>query len=234
MTGLALALALAAGDARAASIVELTIRDGRVWLVSHDATTQEILAEWGRVGQTTVVGADRASDTRVTLELSGVPEPQALDVLLRSASGFVARRRADASPPLHAAGQSRFDRIVVLPITQVPIAVGPDTAPVLKQEQQQPTTAAGASMPPGFSPPPQAPPRRVSPAQVSPAQQAAPPPQQAYPPAQAPGQLPPKAAPGVPVPGMIVPAPQALQPQAEPQHPPGRQPPGPQPRRPFS
>jgi hypothetical protein len=207
------------------------IRDGLVWLVSHDATTQEILAEWARVGQTAIVDADRAPDTRVTLELRGVSEQQALDVLLRSASGFVARQRGDASPPLHGSQQSRFDRIVVLPFHQVPIASPPDRSSVLEPPERKTTAVVGASMPPGFSPPPQAPPR-----QVAPAPQATPP-QQANPSAQAPAEQPPKGAPvGVPVPGMIVPAPQPSGPRPEPQHmapqAPGAQPPGPQPRRP--
>ena len=68
----ALASAVAAREARAESPVELVIHDGLVWLVSHDATTQAILTEWARVGQTTLIDADRAPDTRVTGERRGV------------------------------------------------------------------------------------------------------------------------------------------------------------------
>jgi hypothetical protein len=167
MASLALASAFAAGEARAEATVELVIQDGFVWLVSHDATIQETLAEWARVGQTTIIDADRAPDTRVTLELRGVSEQQALDVVLRSASGFVARRRADASP-LHSGHQSRFDRIVVLPFSQVPIAMAPDRSPAPESPEQKPTTVVGASMPPGFSPPPQAPPRPHGPQPLRP------------------------------------------------------------------
>jgi hypothetical protein len=155
MTLSALAAVFVEGEARAASAVDLVIRDGLVWLVSRDATTQEILAEWARVGETTIVDADRAPVTRVTVELSGVSEQQALDVLLRSASGFIARRRADAPPPLQPGQQSRFDRIVVLPFSQVPIAIAPGQSPASAGARQKPTMAVGASMPPGFSPPPE-------------------------------------------------------------------------------
>jgi hypothetical protein len=203
----ALASAVAARQARAESPVELVIHDGLVWLVSHDATTQAILAEWARVGQTTIIDADRAPDTRVTLELRGVSEQQALEVLLRSASGFVARQRADAPQAGH---QSRFDRIVVLPFSQVPIALASDRSPTPESAEQKPTAVVGASMPPGFSPPPQAPPRRLSPAPVSPP---APAPQVAPASQVAPAPQPPKAPDGVPVPGMIVPVPQPLGPQ---------------------
>jgi hypothetical protein len=219
---------MTAGSVSAAGpSVELTIQNGRVWLASHDATPGEILAVWARVGQTTVVNAENAPGRRLTLEMRGVSEQEALDAILRSAAGFVARTRAEAS----LITGSRFDRIVVLPVSQPPAfaaavppaplqqlppqyptiapgvqrIVGADGQPVADDQEGAPPRRSAASMPPGFSPPPQPPPR-PQPA-TSPQQR---PPQQ---PAPSPQQVPV----GVPVPGMIVAPP--LQP-AQPQRPP--------------
>ena len=81
----------------AAADVQLTIQDGRVSLIAKDATVRQILAEWARVGQTKIVNADRIAGGPLTLELTNVPEQQALDVLLRSVSGYSLAPRADAS-----------------------------------------------------------------------------------------------------------------------------------------
>jgi len=97
--------------------VHLTIHDGRVWLVASDATVGQILAEWARVGRTRVVNADRLSGGLLTLQLNGVPEEQALDVLLRSVSGYMTARKADALSTA-----SQFDRILVLPTSTAPAA----------------------------------------------------------------------------------------------------------------
>ena len=61
------------------------MQNGRVSLVAKDATVRQILAEWARVGQTKIVNVERVPGGPVTLELTNVPEAQALDVLLRVA-----------------------------------------------------------------------------------------------------------------------------------------------------
>ena len=43
----------------ASADVRLTIHNGQVNLSATDATVRQILAEWARVGQTTIVNADR-------------------------------------------------------------------------------------------------------------------------------------------------------------------------------
>jgi hypothetical protein len=105
--------------------VRLTIRDGSVWLAADRATASEILAEWARVGQTRIINGERVPGGPMTLELNGVPEQQALEVVLRSASGFLALARsiarADASSP---SMTSRFERIMVLPVSTAPPAPG--------------------------------------------------------------------------------------------------------------
>jgi hypothetical protein len=97
--------------------VHLTIRDGRVTLNAASATVPEILIEWAKVGQTRVVNAERIAGGPITLQLTNVLEEQALDVILRSVSGYVAAPRAIVDP-----GVSRFDRIVIMPTSTPPRA----------------------------------------------------------------------------------------------------------------
>lgn len=96
--------------------VQLAIRDGRVWLSANDASVSEILAEWSRVGQTQIVNGDRVPGRRITVQLTGVSESEALDLLLQAASGFVALQRAVELQSL-----SRFERILILPTSTLPI-----------------------------------------------------------------------------------------------------------------
>ena len=57
---------------------------------------QTILEEWARLGGATIVNGERVAGAPVTLELTNVPERQALDVILRSVAGYMlAPRRAD-------------------------------------------------------------------------------------------------------------------------------------------
>src|SRR5437764_2785349 len=114
VVGLALVLCTASA---ASGDVRLTIQDGHVSIVAKDATVRQILAEWARVGQTTIVNLDRIPGGPVTLELNNVPEPQALDVLLRSLSGYMAAPR-----PQSASNLSQYDRIVVMPTSAPPRA----------------------------------------------------------------------------------------------------------------
>ena len=152
----ALALAgvtwLAAGSTAFAE-VQLTIRNGRVSLVAKDATVRQILTEWARVGQTKIVNVERIAGGPVTLELKDVSEQQALEVLLRSVSGYMAAPRAAV-----VANASTFDRIVVMPTSvapRAPVVAAP--APVFRppavqglfgQPSQQPTEDEPDDQPP--------------------------------------------------------------------------------------
>lgn len=101
-------IALAARPA--AAEVQVTMSAGRVSLSAKNATVGQILAEWAKVGQTKIVNAERIGGGPVTLELTDVPEVEALEIVLRSASGYVlAPRRAEI------ANASRYDRILILP-----------------------------------------------------------------------------------------------------------------------
>jgi hypothetical protein len=146
----ALTLAVALGLAGASSAradVQLTIRNGRVSLVATNATIRQILAEWAKIGQTTIVNGDRVSGGPVTLQLSDVPEQQALDVLLRSVSGYMAASRAVAL-----VNASQFDRIIVMPTS-----VAPPSAPPRAAQAAPVFPRAGSPSPPGQPGAPQQP-----------------------------------------------------------------------------
>ena len=90
--------------------LRLTMHDGRVSIVAKDATIRQILTEWARVGKTNIVNVERIPGGPVTLELNNVMETQALDVLLRSLSGYIAALR-----PVDDINLSSFDRIIIMP-----------------------------------------------------------------------------------------------------------------------
>ena len=107
---LAAALTLVSVLPGAAQSVSLTLKDGRVTLITQNATPAAILAEWARQGQVKVVDAERIPGSPLTLRLENVPEREALDIVLRSAAGYIAAPRAQAV----AGNVSRFDRVIVM------------------------------------------------------------------------------------------------------------------------
>jgi hypothetical protein len=118
----------------ASAEVQLTMQNGRVSLVAKDATVRQILTEWARVGDTKIVNMERVPGGPVTLELTNVPEAQALEVLLRSLSGYIAAPRA-----VEAANLSRFDRIILMPTLAAARPPTPSSpAPVFQQNPQFP------------------------------------------------------------------------------------------------
>ena len=107
-----LLVALALTAPAAAADLQLSLRNGRVTLVARDVTVREILAEWARVGQTTIVNGETLAGGPIALEFVDVPERAVLDVLLRSAGGYVAATRPS---PVEAA--SMYDRVIVMATT---------------------------------------------------------------------------------------------------------------------
>jgi len=101
-------------SAQSAGGVRVVIQDGRVTLSARQASLSAILAEWARVGQSTIVNGDVVSPTPITIEFSDVSEQQALQILLRSTGGFVAVPRSG-----EAGGASAFARIVILPASGI-------------------------------------------------------------------------------------------------------------------
>jgi hypothetical protein len=97
--------------------MSLTIHDGRVTLIADNVPVRQILAEWARVGQTKIVNGERVPGPPLTVRLLDVPERDALEVLLRTASGFLAAPRATL-----VAQASQYDRILILPTSTPPPA----------------------------------------------------------------------------------------------------------------
>jgi hypothetical protein len=121
----AVTLVATLGTDHALAQVKLTIAEGRVTLDAKDATVRQILDEWARVGQTKFVNVERLTGAPLSLQLHDVPEATALDVLLRSASGYLLAPR-----PVASANLSRFDRILVMPTSTPPRpSAGPAQAP---------------------------------------------------------------------------------------------------------
>jgi len=120
----------------ASADVQLTMQNGRVSVVAKDATVRQILTEWARVGQTKIVNVERIPGGPMTIELHNVTESQALEILLRAMSGYIAAPR-----PVEAANAtnlSRFDRIIVMPtLASARPAVASTPPPVYQQPPQQ-------------------------------------------------------------------------------------------------
>lgn len=145
---------LATGSTSAAAQgVTLEFHDGKVRLNAQNVPVSQILSEWARRGRTTIVNGERVPGPSVSLELQDVPEDQALDIVLRSASGYLVAARETVI-----AGASAYDRIYVLPTSS-----RPTNAAVLPQQPQQalqvqddfgddeplPPDPRGANIPPG-------------------------------------------------------------------------------------
>lgn len=157
------AVALISGCASlaAAGDLKLTISNGRVTLMATDVPLRQILDEWARVGQTTIVNGDKLTGPPLTLQLVDRPEREVLDLLLRSASGYIAAQRQ-----VSLAGASVFDRVMILPVSRGPVgpAVTTPTAfnnrPVTMQQMpmpvpddDDPVVEQPQVLPPGAVPP---------------------------------------------------------------------------------
>jgi hypothetical protein len=102
----------------AAGDLKLTIGNGRVTLIAQEVPLRQILAEWARLGQTTIVNAEKLNGPPLTLQLVDRPEREVLEVLLRSASGYIASQR-----PVALANASAFERVMILPVSRGPVGV---------------------------------------------------------------------------------------------------------------
>jgi hypothetical protein len=222
--------------------VQLSIRDGRVTLMATNATVRQILSEWARIGQTKIVNIERIPGGPLTLQFTNVPEQEALDILLRSVTGYMAAPR-----PVAVANLSHYDRILVLPTAATPrVAIAAAPTPV--QRTPFPSPNADDNDEPTIVQPPRGPlfptfqvPPPVNPQQqggASPTPGAIPPPPFADPRGAAGGGLPANAQPfvvspgaspvGTPRPGMVVqpPAQPGVFPPGQPGQP-GQPPPAP-------
>jgi hypothetical protein len=126
--------------ASAQQSVRLEFNAGKVTLSARNAPVRAILAEWARLGGATIVNGDRVAGQPVTLELTSVPERQALDIVLRDVSGYMIAPR-----PAGSNGASLFDRIMILPTSTAPRPVPAVTA--TRPAGQRPTILARPPQP---------------------------------------------------------------------------------------
>jgi hypothetical protein len=160
---------LVGASSASAQVLSLEFHDGRVRLVAENVPVSRILDEWARLGGTKIVNGERVPGAPVTLQLTDVPERQALEIVLRGAAGYMVLARDTVTP-----GTSAFDKILVLPTTsRAPAAAAPpppQPAPPPPQFQNRPDTDVDldepAENPQG--PPPGAFPRARVPANAPP------------------------------------------------------------------
>jgi hypothetical protein len=152
----ALALVFGAASTASAQELKLTLNNGLVTVIADEVPVSRILSEWSRLGQTKIVNGEKLM-TVVSLQLVDVPERKALDIILRTASGYMAAER-----PTHVAGASAYDRIMILPFSKPPAApaipvnnVPPPFSP-RPMPQPQPMDDEPV-MPPGMGPQPTGP-----------------------------------------------------------------------------
>jgi hypothetical protein len=207
--GIVLMTLAASASVSAAGELKLTLDNGRATLIAQDVPLRQILDEWARVGKTTIVNGDKLAGPPITVQLIDRPEAEVLEVLLRSASGYIAAPRDAAA----AAGPSIFAKVMILPVSRGPVGVAGTTPPPTFGPRPNPITQpmpmpvsddddndAPQILPPGMGPQPQALP---TPFQAQPGQTPVPNPN--LPPTGAQPQL------TAPRPGML-PAPPAAQP----------------------
>ncbi len=104
-----------AAPAFAQQPLKLSFQDGRVTVDATSVPVRTILTEWGKVGGTKVVGAERITGAPMTVKLVNVTEAQALETILRSVAGYMAAPRNGATT-----GPSMYDRILVMATSSAP------------------------------------------------------------------------------------------------------------------
>ncbi len=119
-TLLTVALSIVLAAPAFAQQLKLDFHAGLVTVEATNVPVRTILTEWGRIGGTKIVGAERVTGAPLTLKLVDVSEAKALEIVLRSVAGYVAAPRA-----ITAAGPSVYDRILVMATTSAPAASRP-------------------------------------------------------------------------------------------------------------
>ena len=129
--------------------LELTIQEGRVTLIAQDVPLKDVLQAWARIGDTRIINGDKMLSTRVTLQLRNTPEAAALDILLRSAAGYIAAPRPADHP-----GPSRYDRITILVSSTPPAATAAPAVAMVQPAYQRQAQPQGEAPPsPAYSVP---------------------------------------------------------------------------------
>ena len=121
---------LTAGNA-AAQKLSLRIEQGLVTLDAENVTVNEVLARWSQATGLNVVVSrgGPGSDVPVSLHLDGVPERDALRMVLRDLSGYIMGERRD---PL--TGLVTIDRLMILPQSAAMPSAAAAAAPPRRRE----------------------------------------------------------------------------------------------------
>lgn len=130
------AVLLGCAGSASAQAVKLEFVGGLVNLTVQNAPARVVLAEWARLGGTQIVNGNNVTGAPLTLELMGVPERYALEVVLRSVPGYIVSARQ--SPGV--GGASAFDRVMIMPTTR---AVAPSGGATFGAPAQRPPVFDG-------------------------------------------------------------------------------------------
>jgi hypothetical protein len=114
--------------------LKLSFEDGRVSVDATAVPVRTILNEWGKIGGTKIVGAERITGAPLTVKLVNVSEAKALETILRSVAGYMAAPRNASTT-----GPSMYDRILVMATTSTP---APSNA-AIRPSPAQPNALAG-------------------------------------------------------------------------------------------
>lgn len=129
----AAALACGLSAPAAAGDLKLTMQNGRVTIIADNVPLRQILQEWARVGQAQIVNADKMSGPAISIQLIDAPERDALDILLRSASGYIAAPR-----PVPVANAAFYDRVTIMATSHPPAVSASSTPPPTFQRPPMP------------------------------------------------------------------------------------------------
>jgi hypothetical protein len=127
------ALACGLANQAVAGELKISMQDGRVTIMADNVPLRQILQEWARVGQAKIVNGDKLSGPALTLQLVNVSEKEALDILLRSASGYIAAPR-----PVAVVGAAMYDRVTIMPTSRPPAATAGNVTPPTFQRPPMP------------------------------------------------------------------------------------------------
>ena len=108
------ALSVAAAWPASAQNLRVEFNEGRVSVDATAVPVRTILTEWGKVGGTKIVGAEKITGAPLTVKLIDVTEAQALETILRSVAGYMAAPRNTGE------GSSMYDRILVMATSTTP------------------------------------------------------------------------------------------------------------------
>ena len=127
--------ALACGLSAPASAgdLKLSMQNGRVTIIADNVPLRQILQEWARVGQAKILNADKMNGPAITLQLVDAPERDALDILLRSASGYIAAPR-----PVPVANAAFYDRVTIMATSRAPAVTAGQMVPPTFQRPPAP------------------------------------------------------------------------------------------------